>query len=298
MKLVLRTAFRTPPLPIPAFLSRHKGLECRSRPDPVRLTRAEVDQASPARHVQLISPGRSGSRWLANLLVETTDAYVCHATPTTLARAGYAYHHHRISEQRALCLYRRSRARFLAMAQRDDRHFIDLDCKVTPLVPVLARHYPHCKFVIALRDPVSFVKSGVRRGYFLNKSPRAWGHLEDHAIDQSRPLLEWQIYKIASFWNSVARLAQECFVADPHRTHVLPCPAMFADPHCIAECLDWLELDHAPLAGSQAFHAVANANRGAAPLSEAQVSLLRSAELSAFSLAGLSDDFLQRCGLR
>ena len=67
-------------------------------------------------HSQVISPGRSGTRWLANVLLESTNALVCHASPKTLAEVGYLLDQSLISEEEALGAYRFSRSDYLAHA--------------------------------------------------------------------------------------------------------------------------------------------------------------------------------------
>ena len=162
--------------------------------------------ASPRLHCQVISPGRSGTRWLANIFLETSNALVCHATPKTLAEPGYLLDRNLISHDEALGAYRFSRGDFLATAEHLNRYYIDLDCKVSPLAFALSSAYDKCKFLVMLRDPISFIKSGINRGYFIDKDPRSWGHLDSHPVDLSLPREEWQIYKIASFWRSLATL--------------------------------------------------------------------------------------------
>lgn len=257
---------------------------------------ASTWDASPSQHCQVISPGRSGTRWLANILLETTNSLVCHATPKTLAEPGYLLDQCLISEEQALGAYRNSRAEFLFLAEKAGCAYIDLDCKVSPLAKVIARAYDHCKFLVVLRNPISFIKSGITRGYFLDKNPCAWGHLESCDVDLSLPREEWQIYKIASFWRSIALMSDSVLASYSERVYVLNSRAMFADPSELSNLLGWLGLSHSSLTNCKSFSARANANRSVKPLSSFQQSLLFSEELKSYCLNSVSSKLINMSG--
>ncbi len=252
--------------------------------------------ASPGKHCQVISPGRSGTRWLANVLLETTNSLVCHATPKTLAEPGYLLDQCLISEDEALGAYRNSRADFLLLAEKARCSYVDLDCKVSPLARVIARAYDKCKFLIALRNPVSFIKSGITRGYFVDKNPCAWGHLESFEVSASLPREEWQIYKIAAFWRSIALLSDSMLTAYPDRVHVLNTRAMFAERSELSRLFSWLNLNHASLDGCKSFGKRANANRSEIQLTPVQQSLLASKEIKRYCFDSLSGKLIEMSG--
>jgi hypothetical protein len=275
---------------------RKSGLEYQD----FTLSRSLVDAsswvASPSRHCQVISPGRSGTRWLANILIEASNSLVCHATPKTLAETGYLLDKCLISEDEALGAYRHSRADFLLLAEKARCSYVDLDCKVSPLARVIARAYDKCKFLIALRNPVSFVKSGIVRGYFADKDPCAWGHLESLEVNASLPREEWQIYKIAAFWRSIALLSDSMLTAYPDRVYVLNTRVMFAEPTELSRLFNWLNLNHADLDACKWFGKRVNANRSATPLTPVQQSLLDSKEIERYCFDSLSSKLIEMSG--
>jgi len=253
--------------------------------------------SSPSQHVQILSPGRSGTRWLADVLLESSKSIiVCHASPKTLAEPGYLFNQGLISEAEALGAYRYSRSSYLKYASLSQKCFVDLDCKNTPLASVIADNYKHCKFVVLFRDPVGFIKSGIARGYFRSKDPQAWGHLEEDAIDfRSKSSDEWQIFKIARFWNSIATLSQRVAIAHPEMVTILDCRRMFLDPSVVNGLMDFLDLDSS-LGNCAAFAKKPNATRAPISLSVNQLDLLNSLELLDFCFDGLSSEFMASCG--
>ncbi|MCP9941485.1 hypothetical protein KBY70_03580 [Cyanobium sp. ATX 6E8] len=252
--------------------------------------------ASPSQHCQVISPGRSGTRWLANVLLEATNSLVCHATPKTLAEPGYLLDQCLISEDEALGAYRNSRADFLLLAEKARCSYVDLDCKVSPLARVIAKAYDKCKFLIALRNPVSFVRSGIVRGYFAEKSPCVWGHLESCEVNASLPKEEWQIYKIAAFWRSIALLSDSMLTEYPDRVYVLNTRAMFSESTELRRLLNWLDLSHSNLDACKWFGKRVNASRSARPLTPVQQSLLDSKELERYCFNSLSSKLIEMSG--
>ena len=253
--------------------------------------------STPSKHVQILSPGRSGTRWLANVLLDCSNsALICHASPRTLAEPGYLFNQGLISDSEALGAYRYSRSFYLKYTSVLKKCFFDLDCKNTPLAPVIAANYENCKFVILIRDPIDFIKSGINRGYFRSKDPQAWGHLEEFPVDFVQESSdEWQVFKIASFWRSIALLSQEMLINHPELTIALDCRRMFTDVGVVNGLLDWLAIKYLPYK-STFYGKKANASKSFALLSTNQLNLLSSSEIRDFCLDGLSNDFISSCG--
>ena len=254
-------------------------------------------QASSFKHVQVISPGRSGTRWLADTLLDTTNSFVCHSTNPTLAEVGYLFYKKQLTTPEVLGAYRQSRSKFHALSNLNDRYFIDLDCKNSPFASVIADHYPGSKFLIMLRDPIDFIRSGLNRGYYISRNPVAWGHL-DADCDQfiSKDPSVSQIYKIAFFWNALANLACEFYLRDIDRSYILPIDKMFQDPSVVADLLAFLNIAHKQPLKSRCFSNVRNQSRKFLDLSESQQECLQSKTLSDFCFRGMPNSFLHSCG--
>lgn len=288
MKALLRSLQSRSPLE--GLESRSCHFDCPGSLQPVWFSAAK-------NHSQVISPGRSGTRWLANVMIESTNAFVCHASPKTLSEVGYLFDHSLISNEEALGAYRFSRSDYLAYASLKQRSFVDLDCKNSPLAHIIASAYPKCKFIVILRNPLSFIKSGIIRDYFLGKNSQAWGHLEPLPSDvDGLPAENVQIFRIAFFWRHVARLSQQLRDKDPSRVFIVDSSLMFKDVDIVNSLLEWLSIDHPDLAGSRAWSMIANSNKKHIVLSPEQSKLLDSDFLYDFCVDGLDNEFIAATG--
>ena len=279
-----------------ANIYRKRGLEFRRSRLPFKTSNQLVWNSSPIGHCQVISPGRSGTRWLANILREASQAFVVHSTPKTLAEPGYLFDRGSISKEEALGAYRYSRADFLFLAEQTGSIYVDLDCKVSPFARIVANSYSSCKFLVLLRNPIFFIASGIARGYFRVKQPRAWGHLESIDVNEYLPFEEWQIYKIAAFWRSIALLSDSMLDAYSDRVYVMNTQAMFSGFFELTLFLDWLDLDHGKLSRCKSFHRSVNTNRSVSTLTSFQKSILASKELKNYCLDSLSSQLIEKCG--
>ena len=254
--------------------------------------------AAPGRHLHIISPGRSGTRWLSNVLLDLSKIYLCHSSRLSLASTGYLYDQSLISDSEIIGAYRHSRSHFLSLSSFNNSPYIDFDCKLSPISPVIASFYPNSMFLALLRDPISFIISGLRRGYFLNMSPLSWGHLESIPVDSSLPFQEWQIFKIAAFWRSIALVADAMINLYPERVFVLNCSKMFSDPSQLSSFLSWFNLSHKPVTTSTCYTRKYNASDlSVFTLSPSQKSLLSSPRLIDFCFDSLSTTLLNRSGI-
>jgi hypothetical protein len=276
---------------------RHLGLESSDFNCSSLRSEPEIWAAEPAQHVQAVSPGRSGTRWLASLLTELTNAFVCHAKPATLAEPGYLLDKGLISDAEYLGAYRCSRSEFLGLSQNSNRLYIDLDCKNSPAVHILTGHYPACRFLIMLRDPISFVRSGVSRGYFINKNPQVWGHLESIDVDDSLPIEEWQLYKIAAFWRRIALYADQTLLHGTSKTYVLNVQKMFSTASEVSNLFSWLDLPFVAIQRSKNFGKKLNRSKRIVSLSSSQELILRSDRFKEFCCGDLSKSLLESSGI-
>ena len=276
---------------------RSLGLECSSYDWTANSLPSEVWTSQPSNHFQVVSPGRSGTRWLSSLLIDLTNAFVCHASTPTLAEPGYLFDRGFISDDEMLGSYRSSRCHFLSLAELTKRHYIDLDCKNSPAASVIANHYVNCKFLIMIRDPFSFVTSGIFRGYFLDHNPRSWGHLESIDLGLYSTPEELQIYKIAAFWRRIALISDNLILSHPHRTYVLNVSKMFSHSPIVQDLFSWLELPLLDPTLSSKFYKRININSRSWKLSPLQTSILSSSTFRDFCLTGITDHLLQSSGI-
>ncbi|MDA8909481.1 hypothetical protein N9I09_01005 [Pontimonas sp.] len=191
---------------------------------------------------QVISPGRSGTRWLADALVAASSSGVVHATRPTLASVGFMLDQQMINADEAWGAYLSSRLGLLQRCYERRKALIDLDCKNSPLAGALLARNPNSRCLVMLRSPVDFIRSGLARGYFRSKSPFEWGHLTSVGYDSmfasnTSLSVNQQALMIAFFWNRTAQLAQELKLKHPERVHLIRVNNMFSSPDYLADAL-------------------------------------------------------------
>jgi hypothetical protein len=121
--------------------------------------------------------------------------------------------------------------------------FFDGDCKNLPLVGEIASMMPNSKFIHLIRRPVDFVLSGLNRGYYKEKAPQMWGHLEDVPAHGASLSTSEQVRKIATFWNMANEIAEGVrgTIGDD-RLCTIRAEDMFSDPDVVIEALGYLGL--------------------------------------------------------
>lgn len=198
--------------------------------------------------VQVVSPGRSGTRWLADVLLATTNCQVTHATRRTLGEVGFLYDRDELGRDAALGAYLQSRLPLMSSSLLTGRMMVDLDCKNSPLARPLADQFWAMRFLVVIRNPIGFCVSGLERGYFSQKVPFTWGHLCPRGYDSpylaSRELsLSAQAVLVMWFWNRIALNAQALLKDHPSRVTILPVSQIFQDPELLIDRLTQTGID-------------------------------------------------------
>ena len=257
---------------------------------------------APTPFVQVLSPGRAGTRWLADVLLASTRHAVIHSQVGSLGEIGYLLNHGRINDAEAFGAYLHARARALEFCHSSGCGLVDLDCKISPMVPGLMRRFAEMRCVVVLRDPLAFVKSGMARGYFRSLHPQLLGHLSDpsrgeFAISGSDLDDQSQARMIAWFWNRVAVLAQAVHEENPQRVSLLDMNAMFGSRSTFGARMSSLGLsvNMHRLASYRGFDQVKNANVKSFHTSFNVTEI--ASEIYRIAYTGLSCDFIAQCGL-
>jgi hypothetical protein len=244
------------------MMSIRSCLKGRPRRDEVAHIEGEVGQLASApgiiprlipsdiadsQSIHVISPGRSGTRWLADFILATSDAVVLHSSGNSLAQTGFWFDRGWISEEASWGSYLTCRSRLYSAAAARNGIVVDLDCKTSPLSAVIQKNIPSSRALVMLRDPIAFVLSGLQRGYFRTMVPVDWGHLCPDTYDQWRSenvdiCLQDQLLAIAWFWNRIALYAQDAWLKRPALVSFAPPERLFSSPVVASECLSGLGL--------------------------------------------------------
>lgn len=158
-----------------------------------------VEELLQARTLFFVTTGRTGTKSVIDVLQRHSSMYAVHAPVPAVASIGYRHFRGQLSAEAAGWAYYASRERYLMSACERDMIFCDGDCKVLPMVEQLAELMPNARFLHIYRRPEGFIRSGLTRGYFEQKSPELWGHLHAGELPAS-VTREEQARLIARFW--------------------------------------------------------------------------------------------------
>ena len=179
---------------------------------------------------------------MADIILKYTNSLVIHAAPETLAEQSYLYYQNKITSNEVIGAYRQLRSIPIDLSKYYKRDLFDLDCKNTPIIEPLNISYPQIRFLILIRNPISFIKSGLQRGYYTKSNPKVMGHLEylDNQIYKDcNDKEEIQIYKIASFWKIIVQMAHKINSNNRKRCFILKTDQMFKDISEIKKMLEF-----------------------------------------------------------
>jgi len=130
--------------------------------------------SATARHrascVFVLSTGRVGTVTLTHLLELSPVVDAAHEpSPQFLEETHRAYQDAPLAAARAAATvraYAASRARSLWRATRGGRLYAESSNRLTFLAPSLSEYLPRSRFIHLHRDPATFVRSGIRRGWY------------------------------------------------------------------------------------------------------------------------------------
>jgi hypothetical protein len=151
----------------------------------------------------VLSSGRCGTQTLAKLLDPATNAIVWHhPEPDPIDEAREAWHH---GIDRAETFWR-IRGPVIRQAWSQDMIHGETDMLITPFADAIVEEIPKARFIVLVRNPWAFVRSGMRRGYYVG---HGWDHGrlcpadDDSLIDAWR---EWEPFeKVCWLWNETYR---------------------------------------------------------------------------------------------
>lgn len=251
----------------------------------------------PRKHAQILSPGRSGTRWLSNMILECTNEFVCHSSSNSLATISSLYHGNKIQSGTAFGSYFYTRYEYFAFANSFDKYFIDLDCKNTPIGPVLDEYLPDIKFILMIRDPISFIKSGLARGYFTESiNSQRWAHLEP--MNKNHELLDSsfdRISKIAYMWRQYVVPSYNIYASNPSKSFLINQNSVFTSPIEISKLFDFLGIKVLRDPGdSTLFSQKANSSRNSYNMNTDEFNFLNSSYLKDYCLNALPASFTNK----
>ncbi len=166
-------------------------------PDETSVAQAHALGVEPGEAFFCLSSGRCGTMTLAHALDSATNARVHHHPQPFLVPQTKAAWEDRIDRRE---VFLQGRTQVIRRAWREGRVFGELDMNMTPFAREIAELIPTARFLVLARNPWDFVRSGMRRGYYVG-----------HPWDVGR-LTPSPDSPIASRWDGLSPFEKVCWL--------------------------------------------------------------------------------------
>lgn len=159
------------------------------------------------RPVWVLSTGRAGTSFLANLLASSANLRAYHEPEPRLEYfANFAYHH---QDQASLLegMVNTARMELVLQAAVDKKIYVECNHAVTPLAPALSRLFLNARFVHLTRHPADFARSAVCMGF--HKSDTVWetGRIRMESEEEWERLSHLQ--KLGWYWQATGNFIEQ-----------------------------------------------------------------------------------------
>lgn len=189
-----------------------------------------------------LSTGRCGTKTLAHILDTASDARVYHHPRPYLIEETLAAYHGEVDRAET---FWRARSGVIRDAWKDGLTFGELDHNMTAFAPAIADEIDDVRFLVLIRNPWDFVRSGMRRGYYQGHGWDA-GRLRpepDHP-DYERWDRMAPFEKVCWLWNDTYRRILAFVSSLPEdRYLVVPFEELVDSTETSARIFDFLDLD-------------------------------------------------------
>jgi hypothetical protein len=156
----------------------------------------------------VLSTGRNGTLLLTNLLGKSKEAIVLHEPEPELSMPSkLAYEKHLSDPTFVSGMFEGARYEYLRTAFLLHKKYIETNNRITFFAFEIAKLYPNSKFIHLVRNPSSFIKSGLGRNWYSGET------LYDEARIVMNDSKVWntlnQYEKIAWLWNETNQFIEE-----------------------------------------------------------------------------------------
>lgn len=189
-----------------------------------------------------LSTGRCGTKTLARLLSTAQNARVYHHPRPYLVKETLAAYHGEIDRRRT---FWKARGDVLRDAWKDGLVFGETDHNMTAFAPAINEDLEQAKFIVLVRNPWDFIRSGMRRQYYKS---HPW---DEGRLRPSRQHPDHEAWETMTHFEKVCWLWRETyhristFVADlPEEQYkIVQFERLVADEEVTADLFDFLGLE-------------------------------------------------------
>jgi hypothetical protein len=191
----------------------------------------------------VLSTGRSGTQTLAEMLKMADNAHVWHHPQPYMIQETLEAYWDVIDKKTT---FWSGRGHIIRQAWDQGLIHGETDHNMTPFCADIAKDIPNSRFVILVRDPREFVRSGMRRNYFRGTGEWEAGRLRPHETD---PMAEgWsersQFEQVAWLWAETYRhIEQVRKEIGEDRIMVLRFEDLIAGPQATRNLFEFIGLD-------------------------------------------------------
>ena len=201
------------------------------------------DIKSKHRAFFVLSTGRSGTQTLAHLLDVAKNAKVLHhPEPNMILETLHAYQN-RINVRD---VFWRGRSHIISHAWESGLIHGETDHNMTPFSHKIAHDIPNSRFLVLVRDPREFIRSGMRRGYYMAGGPWDQGRLKP--TPKQSTSLRWDsmsaFEKVCWLWAETYRhINKRIDTIGVHRVKIVRFEDLISGPQLAEEIFEFLELE-------------------------------------------------------
>lgn len=225
--------------------------------------KTEIIQSKEFAPIFFLSTGRTGTQLFTELLEHSKKTKVfhspsslfCNAQSELIEEGKVSYEMYKeygledeIINKLVSQVVMASREDLLYKTYLHNRVYIETNNRITFLAPALKKIFPHAKFVHLHRHPGEFIRSGIRRKYYVSE--------DTHQIGMIKPIKEdpyfdmWDnmdnIEKVAWLWNETNSFVDN-YLKTIHKEDYLQFNFNELSVENIRKLLDFLEIDDIPL---------------------------------------------------
>jgi hypothetical protein len=199
--------------------------------------------------VFFLSTGRCGTLWFTKLMENVKEAAAFHNPSPPLVEQSKSVYECRAKEKGSALLegelFLAARENLLRQAYHHDKVYIETNNRISFLAYGILEKIPNARFIHLYRNPFSFIRSGVNRGWYSGHSKHDLGRIEPVIGDQyyNRWVKMSQLEKIAWLWKETNQ-----FILD--FVKVLQSEAFFTynfdenSPEKLRELFDFLDFNY------------------------------------------------------
>lgn len=176
--------------------------------------------------VFVLSTGRCGTAFLTQLLKADKTYVAFHEpVPEFFFHTQVAYKEYKTNPDKIAAMFDVARYEIIRNTFIADKKYIETNNRITFFAFQIAELYPNAKFIHLVRNPESFIKSGLGRNWYSGKSLYDEGRITSENFEYWNSLS--QIEKIGWLWNETNQFAENFKLKFPNRIQTVKAEDLF-----------------------------------------------------------------------